>query len=42
MNLHKGSKHRPVMTVKKMKGKVPTVIEISGRRYVYEPEGKRR
>ncbi|WP_255247365.1 hypothetical protein [Paucisalibacillus globulus] len=38
----KGEKYRPVVTIKKLKGKTPTVLEVSGRRYVLEPEGKRR
>lgn len=33
----KHDKYRPVVTIKKLKGKVPTVVEMSGRRYVYEP-----
>ena len=30
-------RYRPIVTVKKIKKDVPTVIEVSGRRYVYEP-----
>ena len=29
-------RYRPVATVKKVKKDIPTVIEVSGRRYVYE------
>ena len=32
----KGDKYRPVVTVTKVKGNTPTVIEVSGRRYVLE------
>ncbi|WP_281170935.1 hypothetical protein [Paucisalibacillus globulus] len=38
----KNERYRPVVTIKKLKGKLPTVLEVSGRRYVLEPEGKRR
>ena len=38
--LTKGESYHPAVTVKKMKGTIPTVIEVSGRRYVYEPRGK--
>ncbi|MEN2468131.1 hypothetical protein [Ornithinibacillus sp. JPR2-1] len=38
----KGEKYRPVVTVKKVKKNIPTVITVSGRRYVHEPEGKRK
>ncbi|WP_281347129.1 hypothetical protein [Virgibacillus doumboii] len=38
----KGDKFRPRAKVLKLKGKVPTVLQIGGRRYVFEPEGKRR
>lgn len=37
----KGDKYRPVATVKKVKGETPTVLIISGRRYVYEPDNRR-
>lgn len=29
-------RYRPIVTVKKVKKDIPTVIEVSGRRYVYE------
>lgn len=29
-------RYRPIVTIKKIKKEVPTVIEVSGRRYVYE------
>lgn len=32
----KGDKYRPVVTVTKVKKDVPTVVEMSGRRYVLE------
>ena len=32
----KGDRYRPVVTVKKVKKDIPTVIEASGRRYVLE------
>ena len=32
----KGEKYRPVVTVTKVKGNTPTVVEMSGRRYVLE------
>ena len=32
----KGDKYRPVVKVTKVKKEVPTVIEMSGRRYVLE------
>jgi hypothetical protein len=38
----KHEKYRPIVKILKLKGKVPTVIHVSGRRYVYEPDGKRR
>ena len=28
--------YRPIVTIKKVKKDIPTVIEVSGRRYVYE------
>ncbi|MEN2765809.1 hypothetical protein [Ornithinibacillus xuwenensis] len=39
---NKDDKYRPLVTIKKVKGKVPTVLHVSSRRYVYEPEDKRR
>lgn len=40
-------RYRPVVTIKKVKKEVPTVIEVSGRRYVHEnpdtnKKGKRK
>lgn len=32
----KGEKYRPTVTVTKVKKEVPTVVEMSGRRYVLE------
>ena len=32
----KGEKYRPVVTVTKVKGNTPTVVEMSGRKYVLE------
>ena len=32
----KGDKYRPVVTITKVKKEVPTVIEVSGRRYVHD------
>ena len=29
-------RYRPIVTVKKIKKDIPTVIEVSGRRYVHE------
>ena len=29
-------RYRPIVTIKKVKKEVPTVIEVSGRRYVHE------
>ncbi len=29
-------RYRPIVTIKKIKKDVPTVIEVSGRRYVHE------
>lgn len=31
----KGEKYRPVVTVKKVKKGAPTVVEMSGRRYIF-------
>ena len=30
---HKGDRYRPIVTILKMKNGVPTVIEVSGKRY---------
>lgn len=38
----KNERYRPVVTIKKVKKDIPTVIEVSGKRYVHEPEGKRK
>ena len=36
-------RYRPVVTIKKVKKEVPTVIEVSGRRYVHEnPDTNKR
>ena len=40
-------RYRPIVTIKKVKKEIPTVIEVSGRRYVHEnvdthKEGKRK
>lgn len=40
-----GERYRPIVTIDKLKYKVPTVIIVSGRRYVYDPGtvgGRRR
>lgn len=29
-------RYRPIVTIKKIKKDIPTVIEVSGRRYVYD------
>lgn len=31
-----GDKYRPIVTVKKVKGGVPSVLNVSGRRYVLD------
>ena len=33
----KGERYRPIVTVKKVRKNIPTVIKVSGRRYVYDP-----
>lgn len=38
----KGERYRPIVTVDKVKGRVPTVIMVSGRRYVYDPNTQNR
>jgi len=40
--ISKGSQFNAVVDVKKVKKEAPTVIEIEGRRYVYEPESQRK
>ncbi|MDQ0158983.1 hypothetical protein J2S77_000947 [Alkalibacillus salilacus] len=36
----KGDKYRPVVKVAKVKKAIPTVVYISGRRYVYDPKNE--
>lgn len=38
----KGERYRPIVTVKKTRKGIPTVITVSGRRYVYDPGTVRR
>jgi hypothetical protein len=38
----KHEKYRPVVRIDKLKGKVPTVIQVSGRRYVLEHKDRKR
>lgn len=33
----KGERYRPIVTVDKVKKGIPTVVMMSGRRYVYDP-----
>lgn len=33
----KGERYRPIVTVDKVKNGVPTVVTMSGRRYVFDP-----
>lgn len=40
--VEKGTKHKVVIEVKKLKKGEPSVIEIDGKRFVYEPETKRK
>lgn len=37
-----GERYRPIVTIDKVKGRVPTVIMVSGRRYVYDPNTQNR
>ena len=37
----KGERYRPIVTIDKIKRDVPTVIIVSGRRYVYDPNARR-
>ena len=37
---NKGDRYRPIVTIEKLKKGIPTVIRVSGRRYVYEPKDK--
>lgn len=32
----KGERYRPIVTVDKVRNHIPTVIKVSGRRYVYD------
>lgn len=36
----KGEQYRPIVTIEKIKKKVPTILTVSGRRYVYDPQNK--
>ena len=38
----KGEKYRPVVTVTKVKKNIPTVVEMSGRRYILEHKDQYR
>ena len=38
----KGERYRPIVTVTKVKNDVPTVVEMSGRRYVLEHQDQFR
>lgn len=38
----KGERYRPIVTIQKLRGKVPTVIKVSGRRYVYDPNNEQK
>lgn len=38
----KGERYRPIVTVEKIRRGIPTVIKVSGRRYVYDPGTVRR
>ena len=38
----KGERYRPIVTVEKVRKSIPTVIKVSGRRYVYDPGTVRR
>lgn len=33
----RGERYRPIVTVDKVKNGVPTVVIMSGRRYIYDP-----
>lgn len=33
----KGERYRPIVTVDKVRNGIPTVLKISGRRYIYDP-----
>lgn len=37
----KGDRFTAIVEVKKVKNELPTVIEINGRRFVFEPDNKR-
>ncbi|MGG6447314.1 hypothetical protein [Pseudobacillus badius] len=36
MKRSKGDKYRPIVTITKMKGETPSVLMVSGRRYVLD------
>lgn len=36
MKRSKGDKYRPIATIEKMKGDIPSVLTISGRRYIWD------
>lgn len=38
----KHEKYRPIVKILKLKGNIPTVIQVSGRRYVLEHENQRK
>jgi len=38
----KGERYRPIVTVEKIRRGIPTVIKVSGRRYIYDPGTVRR
>ena len=38
----KGERYRPIVTIDKVRNSIPTVILVSGRRYVYDPQTVRR
>ena len=38
----KGERYRPIVTIDKVRKHIPTVILVSGRRYVYDPQTIRR
>ena len=38
----KGERYRPIVTVTKVKGNTPTVVEMSGRRYILEHKDQYR
>ena len=38
----KGERYRPIVTIEKIRKGIPTVIKVSGRRYVFDPGTVRR